>query len=246
MRGGPRIDVHPDARAASRAGAESFAEAARAAVEARGCFSVALTGGSAPGEMYRLLAEDPVRSAIPWEGVHLFWGDERCVPPGHPRSNFRMAWRAFVSRVPIPPQNVHRMRGEMGSRDGADHYRAEVEAFFGPGIPRFDLIHLGVGTNAHVCSLFPFDALLREGDDPVGGALLLPEGEPRISLTVPVLNAAARVQMIVLGAAKADVVRKALRGPIDPFRLPVQLVRPTDGEAEWLLDAPAAARLDEG
>lgn len=239
------VVVHADAHAASRAAAEAFAEAAREAVEARGRFSVALSGGSAPRETYRILGEEPFRSSVPWDAVHLFWGDERCVPPAHPRSNFAMANEALVSRIGIPPGNVHRMRGEMRPEEGAEQYRAELEAFFGPGVPRFDLIHLGVGPDAHTCSLFPFDELLRERDRTVGTALHRPLGEWRITFTVPVLNAAARLEVLAFGKDKAAVVRTAVEGPLDPFRLPIQLVRPADGELAWRLDEAAAARLSE-
>jgi 6-phosphogluconolactonase len=238
------ILVHPAAHAASRAAAESFAQVSRAAVEARGRFSVALSGGSAPWETYRILGEEPFRSSVPWEAVHLFWGDERCVPPGHPRSNFGMANEVLVSRIPIPPGNVHRMRGEMRPEEGAEEYRQELEAFFGPGVPRFDLIHLGVGPDAHTCSLFPFDELLRERDRTVGTALHRPLGEWRVTLTVPVLNAAARIEVLAFGKDKAAVVRTVIEGPLDPFRLPIQLVRPGDGELVWRLDEGAASGLE--
>lgn len=243
-RGGALLSIHPDAHAAARAVAESFASQAAAAVEARGRFSAALTGGSGPVEAYGLLAEEPFRSRIPWEGVHLFWGDERCVPPGHERSNFRMASEAFIARVPIPRENVHRMRGELRPEKGAARYAEELAAFFGDGVPCFDVIHLGVGPDAHVASLFPFTAPLRVDERAVTTNLKLPEGEPRITLTLPVLNAAARVEMIVVGASKAEVVWTVLRGPMDPFRYPAQFVRPADGELVWMMDGAAAGRLD--
>jgi 6-phosphogluconolactonase len=242
-RGEAALFIHPDARAASHAVADSFARQAAAAVEAGGRFSVALTGGSGPVEAYRLLGQEPFRSRIPWKDVHLFWGDERCVPPGHARSNFRMANAAFISRVPLPAKNVHRMRGELPPAEGAARYGDELAAFFGDGWPRFDLVHLGVGPDAHVASLFPFSQPLRERDRAVTTNLHLPDGEPRITLTMPVLNAAARVEMIVVGRSKADVAWTVLRGPLDPFRFPAQLVRPVDGELAWMLDGDAAARL---
>lgn len=239
----PDIQVHPDASAAARAIADSFAEHAAAAVGARGRLAVALTGGSGPVAAYHLLAEEPFRTRIPWEGVHLFWGDERCVAPGHERSNFRMANEAFIARVPIPAENVHRMRGELGPEAGAARYAEELRTFFGDGVPRFDLVHLGLGPDAHVASLFPFTEPLREHDRAVTTNLKLPEGEPRITLTLPVLNGAARVEMIVVGAAKADVVWTVLRGPRDPFRFPAQFLHPADGELVWMMDADAAARV---
>jgi 6-phosphogluconolactonase len=243
-RGGALFCIHPDVHAAARAVAESFARQASAAAGARGRFSVALTGGSGPVEAYHLLAEEPFRSRIPWNAVHLFWGDERCVPPGHERSNFRMASEAFIARVPIPTANVHRMRGELRPAEGAARYAEALAAFFGGGVPRFDLVHLGVGPDAHVASLFPFTQPLREHGRPVTLNLKLAEGEPRITLTLPVLNAAARVEMIVVGRSKADVVWTVLRGPMDPFRHPAQLVRPADGELVWMMDRAAAGRLD--
>jgi 6-phosphogluconolactonase len=243
--GAPRIEVYADAQAASRASAESFARHAVAAVQARGRFSVALSGGSAPEQSYRMLGDEPFRSMIPWEGVHLFWGDDRCVTPGHPRSNFRMANAAFITRVPIPPRNVHLMPGELPPGEGAAKYAEELQAFFGPGVPRFDLVHLGIGPDGHTASLFPFDDLLREREHTVGWSLHRPLGEWRLTLTVPVLNAARRVEMLALGAGKASIVRGALEGPIDPFRIPAQLVRPA-GEMVWMLDRGAAKELAGG
>lgn len=239
------VEVHPDAQAAARATAQAFARRAREAVDARGRFSVALAGGTAPREAYALLSEEPFRSAIPWQGVHLFWGDERCVPPAHPRSNFGMANEAFVGRVPIPRENVHRMPGEQPPGRGAAAYARELAAFFGEAVPRFDLVHLGVGPDAHTASLFPFDESLRERDRAVVTVLHRPTGEWRLSLTAPVLNAAARVEFLALGGGKAPVVRAVVRGALDPVRLPAQLVRPRAGELVWMLDAGAAAGLQD-
>lgn len=239
------VEVHPDAHVAALATAQGLARRAREAVEVRGRFSVALAGGTAPREAYALLAEEPFRSTIPWRGVHLFWGDERCVPPGHPRSNFGMARAAFLERVPVPAENVHRMPGELPPARGAEAYRAELAGFFGGGVPRFDLVHLGVGPDAHTASLFPFADSLRERDRPVAAVLHPLSGEWRLSLTPPVLNAAARVEFLVLGGGKTATVRAVVRGALDPFRLPAQLVRPRDGELVWMLDAPAAAGLHE-
>lgn len=240
------IEIHPGAHAAARAVAASFAARAAAAVQAHGRFSAALTGGSGPVEAYRLLGEEPFRSRIPWEVVHLFWGDERCVPPGHERSNFRMANAAFIARVPVPPENVHRMRGELPPAGGAARAAEELAAFFGGGVPRLDLVHLGVGPDGHVASLFPFSEPLHERGRTVTTNLHRPLGEPRITLTLPVLNAAARVEMIVIGRSKAPVARAVLRGPVDPFRLPAQFVRPADGELVWIMDSDAAGMLDPG
>jgi 6-phosphogluconolactonase len=239
----PVLDIHPDAHAAAVALAESFARQAEAAVRERGRFSVALTGGSGPVEAYGLLGREPLRSRVPWQGVHLFWGDERCVPPGHPRSNFAAANAAFVSRVPVPPANVHRMCGELPPREGADAYARELAQFFGEGVPRFDLVHLGIGPDGHVCSLFPFTQPLVERERTVTNNLLASLGEWRITLTFPAVNAAARVEFIAPTAAKAAIVRTAVRGPLDPFRVPAQLVRPARGEVVWVLDRASSSML---
>lgn len=238
-----RVHVHADARAAAAAVAEELASLAAQAVEARGRFSLALAGGSTPRALYRLLAEEPHRSRVPWHGVHLFWGDERCVPPGHPRSNFRMVREALVSRVPLPEENVHRVRGELSADLAADDYAHELRAFFG-GEPRFDVVHLGLGDDGHTASLFPFSPALRVRGRPAARALQPGTGEPRVTLTVPALNGARRVDFLVTGAGKARVVGRVVRGALDPFRLPAQLVRPRDGELHWHLDVPAAAGLD--
>ncbi|HET7233471.1 MAG TPA: 6-phosphogluconolactonase [Longimicrobium sp.] len=238
-----KIEIHPDAHAAARAGAESFVARAREAVDARGRFTVALSGGTAPREMYTLLGEDELAARIPWQGVHLFWGDDRCVPPHHPRSNYGMAWDAFIRRVAIPAANVHRIEGELPAREGAARYAAELERVFGPGTPRFDLVHLGVGLDAHTCSLFPFDPLLREREAMVAPALLRSLGEPRVTFTFPLVNAAARLEMFVVGGDKAPVVWQVLRGPLDPFRLPAQNLHPADGQLVWIMDKAAASLL---
>lgn len=239
----PTILTYPTAAEAAAASAERFAALAEEAVRERGRFTVALSGGTTPRKAYELLATEPFRSRIPWDGVHLFWGDERCVPPGHERSNFWMANDAFVSRVPVPGENVHRMRGELPPARGAAEYAAEIAGVFGDGMPRFDLVHLGLGTDGHTCSLFPFDPFLMEEDHTVVTALYRPLGEPRITITLPVVNAAAHVEMLAPGADKAAVVHKVLRGPRDPARIPAQGVSPAGGEMVWLLDEASAARL---
>jgi 6-phosphogluconolactonase len=239
------VRVHADADAASRAAADAFAAAAREAIVARGRFVAVLAGGTAPLRTYALLAEEPRRSAIDWARVHLFWGDERCVPPGHPRSNFGAAWR-HLSRLPIPPANVHRMRGELSAVVAAAAYEREIAEVMGPGAPRWDLLHLGIGPDGHTASLFPFAPVLLHLAANVTTALKLPEGEWRVTLTVPALNSARRVDFLAFGADKARTLRSVLRAARDPLRLPAELVAPGDGTVVWHLDRPAASLLDGG
>lgn len=224
----------PDAADLARAAADGFAERATAAVDGGGRFAVALTGGGSPRDLYLHLSLPPWRDRIPWHGVHLFWGDERCVPPRHPRSNFGMARDLFVSRVPIPSENVHRIRGELRPDDAAAEYAAEIEAFFEGAEPRLDLVHLGLGDDGHVASLFPFDLpRLMERERPVTTSLFRPLGEHRVTLTYAVINAARRVEFLLPRSSKAGIAATAMAGPLDPFRVPAQGVRPA-GELVWL------------
>jgi 6-phosphogluconolactonase len=228
-----RMVVHADAADLAHAAAEAFVEASERAVRERGRFAVALTGGGSPGELYRLLGEPEYAARIPWEEVHLFWGDDRVVPPGHPRSNFGMARRLILDRVRIPPANVHRVRGELPPERAVDAYAAELRGFFA-GPPRFDLVHLGLGEDGHVASLFPFDrARLLERERAVVGSLLRERGEWRVSLTFPVLNGARRVEVLLPAAEKARIARVAMRGPLDPVRVPAQTLAPAGGDLVW-------------
>ncbi|HEX6070405.1 MAG TPA: 6-phosphogluconolactonase [Longimicrobiaceae bacterium] len=230
-----RIVVHDDALDLARAVAEEFVTRSTRAVRERGRFAVALTGGSSPVEAYRLLGEAGFADRIPWRDVHLFWGDDRVVPAAHPRSNFGLAHRLFIGRVPIPPANVHRVRGELNAARAAERYERELHDFFA-GPVRFDLIHLGLGDDGHVASLFPFDReRLLERERPVVASLLRELGEWRVSLTLPVLNAGRRVEFLLPSATKARIARSAMRGPIDPVRMPAQGVIPGDGDLVWRL-----------
>jgi len=236
-----RYETHEEA---SEAAADVFVRLAREAVEERGLFTVALAGGDAPELLYTLLGREPRRSRIPWDSVHLFWGDDRCVPPAHPRSNFGMAAAAFVDAVPIPDDQVHRMRGEDDPTEAARAYESEVRDVLGDG-PRFDLMHLGVGDDAHTASLFPYDhPALLERERLVIPTLFRELGEYRLTLTVPVINRSRHIEVLVTSSEPAPAVKAAIDGPLDPFRLPIQLVRPAgDAQMVWMLTPESAARL---
>lgn len=243
--GSPRgeIVLFPDAAALARAGAEHFLRLSLLAHERGEPFAAVLTGGGSPRELYRLLGTPELAERVPWEAVHLFWGDERCVPPDHPRSNFGMARGALIGRVPIPAANVHRMRGELGAERAAREYEAELREWFG-GFPRFDLVHLGVGDDGHIASLFPFDLpRLLERERLVLPSLNRELGEPRVTLTPPVINSAARVEFLLPDARKSSIARKLIEGPLDPLRVPAQMVRTNSGKVFWLLTLQAARNL---
>jgi 6-phosphogluconolactonase len=239
------IVVFPDADALAHEAAQRFVALVREAAASRGRFSVALSGGSTPGTLYRLLAEEPYRGQIPWAEVHLFWGDERCVPPDDPGSNYRLAEETLIARVPIPPGNVHRVRGELDPEEAARVYARELRDFFCGPRPRFDLVLLGLGEDGHTASLFPGSPVLDETARLAAAEEAHYQDRPahRVTLTLPVLNAARHVLFLITGGAKAGIVQTVLEG--EPGRLPAQRIRPIAGQLTWLLDAAAASQLKE-
>jgi 6-phosphogluconolactonase len=239
----PEVLIFPDSDALSRAGAEQFVQIGNEAVATRGRFVVALSGGSTPRRMYEKLASDDYRGRVDWSRVHFFWGDERAVPPDDPQSNFRMANQALLSRVPVLPQNIYRIPAEKAPGIAAAEYEKVLRDFSHNSLPRFDLVLLGLGTNAHTASLFPYTSVLRERTRWCA-AVWVPElNTSRITLTVPVLNHGANVIFLVAGRDKAASLREVLRGPHDPERLPAQLIQPDEGKLVWLVDEEAAGGL---
>ncbi len=235
------IQVYPDLESLSRAAAALLVDQANLAVAARGRFSVALSGGATPRRTYELLAAPPLKDQAPWDRVHVFWGDERCVPPDDPRSNARMAKEAWLDRVPIPPGQIHPLNCADDPAAAARQYEAKLREFFAGQPPRLDLVLLGLGPDGHTASLFPGTPVLEE-QERWAAAVYVAEGDLyRVTLTAPLINQAARVAFLVAGGAKAEVLREVLHGPRDPARLPAQLIRPQNGELLWLADRQAAA-----
>jgi 6-phosphogluconolactonase len=224
-------------------GAELFTSEAQAAIVSRNRFSVALSGGSTPQALYARLASPEFSERIPWKAVHLFWGDERCVPPGHADSNYHMAFESLLTRLPIPAGNIHRIQGELPSPDAAARYEGELRAFFGKE-PDFDLVLLGLGDDGHTASLFPGSPALSES---VRWVVDVEHTTPplplvsRVTLTFGVLNAARRVVFLVSGAGKAKILAQVLRGRLS---LPAARIQPEHGELLWLVDQAAAGGLE--
>lgn len=250
MREAPgRVVVVDDADALAREAAEEFERRAIAAVASRGRFTVALSGGSTPRRLYTLLA-DPAgafHKTISWSRVHLFWSDERHVPPEDSRSNYRMARETLISRVPIPPDNVHRIEAELpDAAEAAARYDAGLARFFSlsPGeFPRFDLMLLGVGPEGHTASLFPGTKALEVRDRRVVESWVPKLNAFRITMTIPVFRRAAAVLFLISGEDKAPVLRTVFDPKGPPDALPCQLIRPDTGDLIWLVDRPAAAGL---
>ena len=240
------IVVVADAGGLAREAAGRFVRLAQEAVQARGRFSVALAGGGTPRGLYERLGEMPYRDQVPWPQVHLFWGDERRVPPDDPGSNYHLAAETFLPRVPLPPDNVHRMEGELEPEAAVRAYRRVLEDFFCGPRPRFDLVLLGLGSDGHTASLFPGAEVLEEKAETVAAVEADYEGRPagRLTLTLPAINAARHVLFLVAGEGKATIVREVLEGPTG--RLPAQRVAPHAGQLTWLLDVGAAGALREG
>ena len=227
--------------------------AAAQAVGETGRFVVALAGGSTPKRLYELLSTPEYARRVDWAHTHVFFGDERCVPPDDPQSNYGMARLALLDRVPLPAANVHRMRGEDDPAQAAAAYERELRAAFAtpdgpPGVRsdgRFNLVLLGMGDNGHTASLFPGLTAVRERERWVMAEHVAEVGSWRITLTPPVLNAAAQVVFLVLGAGKAPMLKRVLQGPARPDELPAQAIAPRDGTLTWLVDAAAARELDD-
>ena len=242
------VRVAADAAALSRLAAEFVVRAAQEAIGERGRVAIALAGGSTPRALYERLAEEPARSRMPWARVHVFWGDERCVPPTQPESNCRLAHEALLSRVPIPASNIHPVPVEGAEpAAAAQAYEETLREWFRiarGAVPVFDLLLLGLGADGHTAALFPGTPATREASRLV---IETRGGRPdvaRVTLTVPVLNRARRILWLVTGAGKASIVRRVLEDvPPGAQPLPAQLVQPVDGAAVWWLDRDAAAEL---
>jgi 6-phosphogluconolactonase len=249
------VAIYPDATSLARAAADYFVTLASEAIATQGRFAVALAGGSTPKVTYALLATDAISERVDWSHVHIFWGDERCVPPDHPDSNYRMAREAWLDHVPLPAGNVHRMRGELEPGQAASEYEETLRVFFslsseeGTGndtlpVARFDLVLLGMGDDAHTASLFPGTAAIDEQTRWVMAHLVEKLHTWRITLTPAAINAAANVIFVVSGSGKAGRLQRVLTGPYQPDVLPAQIVKPDNGRLRWLVDSAAAALLE--
>ena len=231
------------------AAATVFERAAIDAVQAHGVFNVALAGGSTPRGLYSVLAGDPrLRGAIPWDRIQFFWGDERHVPPDHPDSNYGMAHEAMFSKVPVRPDQVHRVRAEHSDASiVADWYEAEVCTLLQQtgSTPRFDLILLGLGADGHTASIFPGTPAASERYRLVMANPIDRFGAYRITMTLPLINAASLVMFVVTGDSKAEAVRDVLQPNDHAAVLPAQLVRPKVGRVIWMLDSAAGRLLKE-
>jgi 6-phosphogluconolactonase len=243
------LKTFDDLDALAHAAAEEITKSAEEAIAARGQFRIAVSGGNTPKPAYRLLGEKPWCDRIDWDRVDVFWGDDRHVPPNHPDSNFGMVMDTLLSNLPIPLDNVYRMRTEKPDANRvAEEYawtlRSEFDLEDGEW-PRFDLVLMGIGADGHTASLFPGSEAVRERSRLVVAPWVSSLGTFRITLTAPVFNNAALALFLVSGEEKAEALRAVLEGDFQPDRFPAQVIRPEEGKLLWLVDRAAAQRLRE-
>ncbi len=238
------ISVFADLEQLSRAAAAFIAQLADDATEKHGRFTIALAGGGTPKRTYELLAEPPLRDQVPWANVHVFWGDERCVPPGDSRSNQRMAREALLDHVPIPDRQIHPVEFSTSPAGSAGSYEQCLREILGKA-PRLDLVLLGLGENGHTASLFPHSDVLAEQTSWVGHLYVHEQDLHRVTMTAPLINRARNVLFLVSGGQKARTLRAVLQGEYEPEELPAQLIKPVYGELRWYVDEAAAAQLKE-
>ena len=234
--------VVADEPALARAVAEHVVETGREALRARARFDLALAGGSTPKAAYGLLAIPPLRDALDWSKVRFFFGDERCVPPEDPQSNYKMARDALLAPLSIAPERVFRMRGEDDPPGAARAYAALLLERLGSP-PVLDLVMLGMGPDCHTASLFPGNDPCAEDEALARAPYVEKLATYRITLTPHAINAARHVAIAAAGSAKAEALRDVLEGPYDPLRRPIQVVRPTSGTLLWLVDREAVTLL---
>ena len=242
----PTLETIPDANGLAIRAAQVFSESCLKAIAKKNSFTVALSGGSTPRQLYELLASETgeFREQILWKQCHFFWTDERPVPPDHPDSNYRMTWDAMLRHVEVSETNIHRIRGEKLPEEAAGDYEKELQTFFklkDDERPAFDLILLGLGEDGHTASIFPGTEVLNESRRLAGAPWVPKLKSHRITLTLPVLNNAALALFLVSGESKATILREVLEGRTDTF--PAQAIQPTSGELLWLADNAAAGKL---
>ncbi len=234
--------IFDDYETMSRAAAELFSQCARQAIQDRGRFRVALSGGNTPKRTFEILAQPPLCDSVDWTRVEVFWSDERCVPPDDPRSNARSARRRLLERVPVAADRIHPIECVDSPRQAAAAYENLIRGILKKEPPQFDLIFLGLGQDGHTASLFPYSLILDEGRCWVREVM---DSDPaRVSFTPILINQASVVAFLVSGKEKSAVLQEIQQGPRNPERLPAQKIRPVDGETIWLLDRAAASGLD--
>lgn len=242
------VQIFPDPEHLAQAAAEQFVHIAETAIHARGVFTVALSGGTTPQMLFRLLASDPYIHKVDWSNTQIFWGDERCVPPDNEESNYFKAKETLLDHIQIPEGNIHRILAELSPEQAAEDYEENLLKFFSAlqdeterTQAQFDLVLLGMGDDGHTASLFPGTPAIHEVTHWVAAQYIDKLAAWRITLTPAILNRAANIIFLVAGPAKGYALQKVLYGPYQPDRYPAQIIAPQQGSLLWMVDEPAAS-----
>ncbi len=242
------VKIFPDPQALALAAADLLVDVANKATQAHGMFSVALSGGSTPQLLYKLLGSEPFSERVDWSKTHIFWGDERCVPPDNPESNYLKAKQALLDHIPIPPENVHRILTELTPEQAAEDYEETLLRFFSSlsddeerAQASFDLVLLGMGDDGHTASLFPGTSVIHEDTRWVRALYVDKLAAWRVTLTPAILNRSKHVVFLVSGAGKSYTLQRVIYGSYMPDRYPSQVIRPEKGNLTWLVDEAAAS-----
>ncbi len=231
-------------REASEAMAEAFKNIAVEAVQARGRFTVALTGGSSPLQLHEILSSAPYTETVPWDKTFVFWGDERAVPFDDEQNNAKMGFETLLNHVPVPASQIYRMNGEVPVEDAVEEYEVLLRNHFKNADPQFDLILLGMGADGHTASIFPGTEVVHEQSKWVSSGFNAEQKSKRITLTVPLINKARHIFFSVFGDGKAKTLLNVHLGEHDPDTLPSQLIKPENGDLIWYIDEAAGKFLN--
>ena len=240
-----RIHVYLNKEKLVAATAERVINLIGQAIQENGLCNIALAGGNTPHEVYSMLAANSYRDRVDWNGLHIFWGDERMVPPEHQDSNFRMVQQTLLEHIKIPDGNVHRIRGEITPEQAAAEYTELLHDHFREDSPHFDLILLGIGEDGHTASLFPDTDAIEECERHTVAVFVPRLNTWRVTLTLPVLNAAREVIFLVSGSSKSNIIQRIMSVKQPTKDLPATMVNPENGTLRWILDSEAAALINK-
>ena len=225
--------------------AEKIFEVIRTSLKENARCCIALSGGETPKNVYRLVGQDATKRLVDWKRVQVFFCDERAVPPDNPSSNYGMIEREWISHISIPQENIHRMKGELDPNIASIEYDQEMRKTFGGNSVRFDLVLLGVGEDGHTASLFPGTDAVLEGEALVESVFVKQMNSWRLTLTLPVLNAARGIIFLAAGKKKASIIQRILNTKAAESKLPASLICPKDGTLCWMIDEEAGSLLKE-
>ena len=239
------IHAYPNKEKLVAATTERIADCIEQAIQQNGLCNMALSGGNTPGGIFSLLGSSPYSDRLDWSKLHLFWGDERMVLPEHQDSNFRLVQETLLEHIKIPDENVHRMRGEIAPEEAAAEYAELLHNHFKESPPCFDLMLLGLGGDGHTASLFPGTDAVEECEKHAVAVFVPKLDAWRVTLTLPVLNAARKILFLVSGKSKSEMVQRIMSNKQPDKEIPATMVNPQNGELHWMLDSDAMVLINK-